>query len=491
VLEDVEYYTKVYLLSAIFGASPITTTTGNDQVFLSPKLIEKLPERLRLGINKDLPLANHLSLFMVKRANGDVAATNLHYPKLGSITITIAKNDTNEEDFRQMQRLLGLCHGNVQQKYQNSIGFAVKGLSFIIPFCKPKIMKRLGSISREILNAVISKIDSLNYEYEWDAALKAGNQVDFTTVVRALTGKAATEGNGDIVILNWARKKKVGLAELILELLHVLKAALEDHQELLGGSEDERFLKVAVISDKLHHSAIFDDLLAKTDETSEELTKLRMDLGKLGAYSYGLQLLYKVLSEPCRKGASPIKIRCRLLESPGTFKVKTAGPGWYELLKQFALSGRSQTELRLAKDYLISKWGERDPKTGERKFVVPENVTAAYHCEMQLIDYLEGQKIYHGIIGVSKDCCELCSVAMTKISSQASGWYASGGHGRIYVGLLPRDKEVAQHMRTTVDTMLWDVLIKLRNRTESPVRTASRVLQSKEAQDSFEDVINL
>jgi hypothetical protein len=87
-----------------------------------------------------------------------------------------------------------------------------------------------------------------------EVALKEGNRVDFTAVVRALTGKPATEANGDIVVLSWARKEKLGLAEIIPERLHLLKVALDDRERLLDGTADERFLKVAAICDKLHHS---------------------------------------------------------------------------------------------------------------------------------------------------------------------------------------------------------------------------------------------
>jgi hypothetical protein len=84
VLDDIEYYTKVYLLSAIFGASPITTTTGNDRVFLSHKLIEELPDRLQLGINKDLPLANHLSHVMVRTVLSPHGCALLEVRKTGN-----------------------------------------------------------------------------------------------------------------------------------------------------------------------------------------------------------------------------------------------------------------------------------------------------------------------------------------------------------------------------------------------------------------------
>jgi hypothetical protein len=80
-----------------------------------------------------------------------------------------------------------------------------------------------------------------------EVALKEGNRVDFTAVVRALTGKPATEANGDIVVLSWARKEKVGLAEIIPERLQFLKVALDDRERLLDGTADERFLKVAAI----------------------------------------------------------------------------------------------------------------------------------------------------------------------------------------------------------------------------------------------------
>jgi hypothetical protein len=57
------------------------------------------------------------------------------YPKIGSITITIAKKQQQRTQPKKMYAkcsgFLAFCHGNVQQRYQNCI---LKGkLSFILP----------------------------------------------------------------------------------------------------------------------------------------------------------------------------------------------------------------------------------------------------------------------------------------------------------------------------------------------------------------------
>jgi hypothetical protein len=126
----VDYYTKVYLLSLIHGPIPVGTSTGRGKVFLSQDDVARLPERDHSRMEKDLPLADHLSLFMVARAEGDVASTCIHYSQLGRVTIFIAKNETSIADEIQMQRLLGLCSGDVS-RYKDFKDFALKGLGFI------------------------------------------------------------------------------------------------------------------------------------------------------------------------------------------------------------------------------------------------------------------------------------------------------------------------------------------------------------------------
>jgi hypothetical protein len=136
--EDLDYYTKVFLLGAIHGPEPITTNTGLGSVFLSATDAAKLTERERFRLVKDLPAADHLSLFMVSRADGDVAATCIVYAELGSIHIYIAKNETALEDEHHMLRLMGLCSGDVRRRYQDFPAFAYKALEFITPFCNGK-----------------------------------------------------------------------------------------------------------------------------------------------------------------------------------------------------------------------------------------------------------------------------------------------------------------------------------------------------------------
>jgi hypothetical protein len=71
-----------------------------------------LPERDHLRKEKDLPLADHLFLFTVTSAEGDVAATCIHYSQLGGVTRFISKNETSIAYEIHMQRLLGLCSGD-------------------------------------------------------------------------------------------------------------------------------------------------------------------------------------------------------------------------------------------------------------------------------------------------------------------------------------------------------------------------------------------
>jgi hypothetical protein len=68
--EDLPYYTKSFLLGAIHGPEPITTNTGLGSVFLSGTDAAKLTERERFRLVKDLPVADHLSLFIMFYSTG-------------------------------------------------------------------------------------------------------------------------------------------------------------------------------------------------------------------------------------------------------------------------------------------------------------------------------------------------------------------------------------------------------------------------------------
>jgi hypothetical protein len=155
--EDVDYYTKVYLLSFIHGPIPVGTSTGRGKVFLSQDDVARLPERDHSRMEKDLPLADHLSLFMVASAEGDVASTCIHYSQLGRVTIFIAKNETSIADEIQMQRLLGLCSGDVS-RHKDFKDFALKGLGFIATFCQGKLRKRMKAVRPDMLQKVATMI---------------------------------------------------------------------------------------------------------------------------------------------------------------------------------------------------------------------------------------------------------------------------------------------------------------------------------------------
>ena len=49
-------------------------------------------------------------------------------------------------------------------------------------------------------------------------------------------------------------------------------------------------------------SALFEAMLEKSDMGGRATDKLRVNLGKVGAYSHGLELLYRTLSEPGKLG---------------------------------------------------------------------------------------------------------------------------------------------------------------------------------------------
>jgi hypothetical protein len=51
--DDIDYYTKVYLLGMIHGPIPVGANTGAGSVFLSPNEVSKLPERGRIRTRKE------------------------------------------------------------------------------------------------------------------------------------------------------------------------------------------------------------------------------------------------------------------------------------------------------------------------------------------------------------------------------------------------------------------------------------------------------
>jgi len=75
------------------------------------------------------------------------------------------------------------------------------------------------------------------------------------------------------------------------------------------------------VANKLHGSALFEAMLEKSDMGGRATDKLRVNLGKVGAYSHGLELLYRTLLVPAKLEKAPLKMRYQLLDSPPSMTV--------------------------------------------------------------------------------------------------------------------------------------------------------------------------
>jgi len=115
-----------------------------------------------------------------------------------------------------------------------------------------------------------------------------------------------------------------------------------------------------------------------------------------------------------------------------------------------------------------------------------QQVNLTLHCEILLAQFLENEGIRRGVIGVSKACCLSCAIVLNKMNILGGRWRASGTHGKIYPGLLPRNSVLEAHIKQKVDAMLRDELDKIRLAIESPVRA---IRQEAEAiQEELEDL---
>jgi hypothetical protein len=411
--------------------------------------------------------------YMVASAEGDVASTCIHYSQLGRVTIFIAKNETSIADEIQMQRLLGLCSGDVS-RYKDFKDFALKGLGFIATFCQGKLRKRMKAVQPDMLRKVATKIEAnipSNFNGPWDENLKSGKPVEACTVLKGL-GCRLKAKSGDIDVLAWAQARECSLSAIIPMQLRYVASKLESLDELTR--DEPGLLRLLLICDKLFRSDILQKLLEATKLQLEAKGKFETDLGKLGAYYHGLELLYGALIEPCQQGAAPLKISCRLLLSPTKSRVKLAGANWYELLRGFWRDS-SRGELKISQQYLAEEWGKENrgisgdqTKDTSTPIEVPDEVPINLHCKLRLLEHLENLGIRKAFIGVSKGCCELCSVAIAHLNFLGSKWYASCGHERMYVGRLPENAAVRQHMKCAVDDMLRDELETKLALTESP-----------------------
>ena len=156
----------------------------------------------------------------------------------------------------------------------------------------------------------------------------------------------------------------------------------------------------------------------------------------------------------CSQDKSPVKISCCFLGTDDKFRVKLR-PDWYRLLEEF--SGEDGS-LGVSKAFLEQNWASE-------ALDVPKDTEVVLHCELRLVEHLQknGHKI--GVVGVSKDCCELCAVALQALNRSGSHWVTRGGHDRLYMGLLPADASAAEQVKRT---LLSRELRTLKMRAESP-----------------------
>jgi len=99
--------------------------------------------------------------------------------------------------------------------------------------------------------------------------------------------------------------------------------------------------------------------------------------------------------------------------------------GTYDLLKDFSPGCGGHKDLLLSKEYLEEQWGKPTALRGRSsgstqryEFHVSDHTYASFHCELRLVHYLNSRGIFGGFIGVSKLCCEICSVALDGLNKK-------------------------------------------------------------------------
>ena len=115
---------------------------------------------------------------LVSEAQGDVCATHIAYPKLGHVTLYVAKNQATKGDEVHLARLVGLCQGDFLCRWPDYLAFKQTNMELLISFCEKKIRKRLKELSCEVLLALIAEFGLESYELKefekWDEFLRQG-----------------------------------------------------------------------------------------------------------------------------------------------------------------------------------------------------------------------------------------------------------------------------------------------------------------------------
>jgi len=352
-IEDSIYYMKCQILSHLTPSEPIP---GSAHI---PSESGTAAEQYR--INNDLALADHLSLFMVSEAHGDVCATYISHPGLGHLTFYVAKNQVKEADKEHLTRLIGLCQGGFLDRWPDYSRFQEAAMALLINFCEKKMRKRLQELSWVLLSALAAELEGseLRGLKEWDERLSQGQaeQGDIRQAVQDITGKPLQEGSSDIAVFSWAVNSQKKITAVVVEQLGFLVRSLEvETPDIL--SSVSLLSRFSDIADTFHRSALFGALLRESEVWPGVKTQINDGLGKVGAYSRGLELLYRTFSEIEMSGNGPLHIRYQLLDSPPIIMVDLGQFGdWYRFLEEFSASpGGGEQPLGVGREDLEAVW---------------------------------------------------------------------------------------------------------------------------------------
>jgi hypothetical protein len=192
-------------------------------------------------------------------------------------------------------------------------------------------------------------------------------------------------------------------------------------------------------------------------------------------------LTITLLCAPCAAGKAPLLLDYELLPAAHRYRVSLI-PDWYGRLEKFSRSANGfDAELNLAKSTLVEAW--HNP-------VINAVQDVAYHCELRLTDHLIAKNIQGGVIGVSKMCCETCSLVLEMRNDSGNTWRTSGGHFHLYMNRLPSNSTLAGHFKLRINKYLRNAIADLRRSPESPLHVPRVLPKVADQDDDDADIEN-
>ncbi|KAA8893719.1 hypothetical protein FN846DRAFT_1003919 [Sphaerosporella brunnea] len=151
---------------------------------------------------------------------------------------------------------------------------------------------------------------------------------------------------------------------------------------------------------------------------------------------------------------------------------------WYDLREEFSKSTDGfGAELNLAKPTFVETW--RNPAINAVQDV-------AYHCELRLTDHLTANNIQGGVIGVSKLCCETCSLVLER---RNGAWRTSGAYFQRYMNRMPSDSSFLGYLKMRTNNYLRNAIADLRRATELLLHIPKKLSRVEaQARDDDDDV---